>query len=76
MHDIMKHVIIGGFAARRLKQLNIPYHTVTTKTVAHADYYPKAFPLTLKRVFDPETGKRYGRQCAGTGWRTAAWLRT
>lgn len=76
MHDIMKHVIIGGFAARRLKQLNIPYRTATTTSAVYVRCYPKAFPLTLKRVFDPETGKRYGRQCAGTGWRTAAWLRT
>lgn len=54
-----------GLAAKRLKQLNIPYRTVTTVSAAHASYYPKAFPLTLKIVFDPETGKLYGGQCVG-----------
>lgn len=54
-----------GLAAKRLKQLNIPYCTVTTVSAAHASYYPKAFPLTLKIVFDPETGKLYGGQCVG-----------
>jgi NADPH-dependent 2,4-dienoyl-CoA reductase/sulfur reductase-like enzyme/peroxiredoxin family protein/rhodanese-related sulfurtransferase/TusA-related sulfurtransferase len=54
-----------GLAAKRLKQLNIPYRTVTTTSAAHASYYPKAFSLTLKIVFDPETGKLYGGQCVG-----------
>ena len=54
-----------GLAAKRIKQLNIPYRTVTTVSAAHASYYPKAFPLTLKIVFDPETGKLYGGQCVG-----------
>lgn len=60
-------LIVGatGLAAKRLKQLNIPYRTVTTVSAAHASYYPKAFPLTLKIVFDPETGKLYGGQCVG-----------
>ncbi|KGI59724.1 FAD-dependent oxidoreductase [Prevotella sp. S7 MS 2] len=55
-----------GLAAKRLKQLGIPYQSSTTISAVHAGYYPNSFQLTTKLTFDPETGKLYGAQCVGS----------
>uniref|UniRef100_A0AB33J8V9 FAD-dependent oxidoreductase n=1 Tax=Prevotella sp. GTC17259 TaxID=3236795 RepID=A0AB33J8V9_9BACT len=55
-----------GLAAKRLKQLGIPYQSSTTISASHASYYPNSFQLTTKLTFDPETGKIYGAQCVGS----------
>ncbi|MEG1935458.1 MAG: DsrE/DsrF/DrsH-like family protein, partial [Rikenellaceae bacterium] len=54
-----------GLAAKRLKQMEMPYLSSTTHSSSHAGYYPDALPLTLKLTFDPLSGKLYGAQCVG-----------
>jgi len=54
-----------GLAAKRLRQMEIPYLSSTTHSSSHAGYYPDALPLTLKLTFDPQNGKLYGAQCVG-----------
>lgn len=54
-----------GLAAKRLKQMEIPYVSSTTHSSSHAGYYPDALPLTIKLTFDPQSGKLYGGQCVG-----------
>jgi len=58
-------VATTGLAAKRLKQLSIPYQSSHTHSGAHAGYYPGSTPLSIKLTFDPETGKLYGAQCVG-----------
>lgn len=54
-----------GLAAKRLKQLEIPYRSSWTHSGSHAGYYPDALPLSIKLTFNPENGKLYGGQCVG-----------
>ncbi|MDO4790379.1 MAG: FAD-dependent oxidoreductase [Porphyromonas sp.] len=54
-----------GLPAKALKREGLPYKTATVQPNSHAGYYPNAFPLTLKIVFHPETGRLYGAQCVG-----------
>lgn len=54
-----------GLAAKRLKQMDIPYRSSWTHSNSHASYYPDALPLSLKLVFAPANGKLYGAQCIG-----------
>lgn len=54
-----------GLPAKRLKMAGINYESSTTWNASHAGYYPCAFQLTTKLIFDPETGKLYGAQCVG-----------
>lgn len=54
-----------GLAAKRLKQMGIPYVSSTTHSSSHAGYYPDALPLTIKLTFDPKSGRIYGGQCVG-----------
>jgi len=58
-------VAMTGLAAKRLKQLNIPYQSSHTYSGSHAGYYPDSMPLNIKLTFDPVTGKLYGAQCVG-----------
>lgn len=58
-------VAATGLSAKVLKRENIDYQTVTVQPNSHAGYYPDAFPMTLKIVFHPQTGKLYGAQCVG-----------
>ena len=54
-----------GLAAKRLEQAGIPFLSSWTHSGSHAGYYPDALPLSLKVVFDPQSGKLYGAQCVG-----------
>ena len=54
-----------GLAAKRLKQMEIPYLSSWTHAGSHAGYYPGSLPLSLKLIFDPQTGKLFGAQCIG-----------
>ena len=58
-------VAMTGLAAKRLKQLNIPYQSSHTHSGSHAGYYPDSMPLNIKLTFDPVTGKLYGSQSVG-----------
>lgn len=54
-----------GLAAKRLKQLEIPYRSSWTHSGSHAGYYPDALPLSIKLTFDPKSGKLFGAQSVG-----------
>lgn len=54
-----------GVPAKRLRELNIPYLTVTIHPNSHAHYYPGAKPMTIKVVFAPDNGKLLGAQIVG-----------
>ena len=54
-----------GLAAKRLKQMGIPYLSATIHNGSHAGYYPGALQMSIKIVFSPEDGKLYGAQIVG-----------
>ena len=58
-------VATTGLAAKRLKQMNIPYQSSNTHSGSHAGYYPGSKQMSIKLTFDPETGKIYGAQGVG-----------
>jgi len=58
-------VATTGLAAKKLKQLNIPYRSSYTHSGSHAGYYPGATQISIKLTFDPATGKIYGAQGVG-----------
>jgi len=58
-------VATTGLAAKRLRQLNIPYQSSNTHSGSHAGYYPGSTQMSIKLTFDPETGKIYGAQGVG-----------
>ncbi|MGG3562454.1 CoA-disulfide reductase [Neobacillus rhizosphaerae] len=51
-----------GNNEKTLKRLGIPYEVVHVHPGSHAGYYPGAFPIALKLIFEKETGKIYGAQ--------------
>lgn len=53
-----------GANERTLQRENIPYRVIYTHPVAHASYYPDAFPMDLKLIFNDE-GKILGAQGMG-----------
>ncbi|MCL1937538.1 MAG: DsrE/DsrF/DrsH-like family protein, partial [Candidatus Azobacteroides sp.] len=58
-------VATTGLAAKKLKQLNIPYRSSHTHSGSHAGYYPGSTQMSIKLTFDPQTGKIYGAQGVG-----------
>ena len=54
-----------GLTIKRARQLDRPAHAVTIVANQHAGYYPDASPLTLKVVYDPQTGRLLGAQAVG-----------
>lgn len=48
-----------------LTKLNIPYKKVYLHPGSHAGYYPGAVPITMKLLFDANTGKILGAQAVG-----------
>ena len=54
-----------GLAAKRLKQMGIPYLSATIHPSSHAGYYPGALQMSIKTVFAPDNGKLYGAQIVG-----------
>ena len=54
-----------GMAAKRLKQMGIPYLTATIHSGSHAGYYPNALQMSLKVVFAPDNGRLLGAQIVG-----------
>ncbi|RJX33716.1 MAG: NADH peroxidase [Oxalobacter sp.] len=54
-----------GWTEDRLKAINKPYRAVTVNDYNHATYFPGATPLTLKILWDPESGVVLGGQAAG-----------
>lgn len=54
-----------GWSEKRLQAAGKAYETVTINDHQHATYYPGAKSLTLKIVWEPETGKLLGAQACG-----------
>lgn len=54
-----------GLNERQVKQLGIPYDKVFLWSSSHATYYPGASNMSLKVLFNTETGKILGAQIAG-----------
>jgi CoA-disulfide reductase len=55
-------VAATGNNEKTLKCLGIPYEVVHVHPGSHAGYYPGSFPISLKLIFDKETGKIFGAQ--------------
>ncbi|GAE44033.1 CoA-disulfide reductase [Mesobacillus boroniphilus JCM 21738] len=55
-------VAATGNNEKTLKRLGISYDVVHVHPSSHAGYYPDAFPIALKLIFDRETGKIFGAQ--------------
>lgn len=53
-----------GANERTLQRLGIPYKTIFLHPNSHAGYYPDAFPMTIKLIFNDE-GKVLGAQIMG-----------
>ena len=60
-------MVAGGTGAsvRQLEAAGLPYRAVHVHPTGHAGYYPGTSMLHLKVLFDPETGRLLGGQCAG-----------
>lgn len=54
-----------GLAAKKLRQMGIPYLSATIHSGSHAGYYPGALQMDIKVVFSPEDGRLYGAQITG-----------
>lgn len=55
-------VAATGNNEKTLKRLGISYDVVHVHPSSHAGYYPGAFPIALKLIFDRESGKIFGAQ--------------
>lgn len=58
-------VATTGNNEKRLKPLNLKYQVAHVHPSSHAGYYPGAAPISLKLIFDPDTGKILGAQAVG-----------
>ena len=58
-------VAMTGLNEKTLKRQNIPYEKIYIHPADHAGYYPGASPMSLKLLFDPDTGKILGAQAVG-----------
>ena len=58
-------VATTGMSAKRLKMMNIPYTSYITHSQSSAGYYPGATQLSIKTIFDPNSGQILGAQIVG-----------
>lgn len=56
---------LTGLTEGLAKRLNIPHRVIHLHPSSHAGYYPGAERVSLKVLFDPETGKLLGAQGIG-----------
>ncbi|MCD6405758.1 MAG: FAD-dependent oxidoreductase [Planctomycetes bacterium] len=54
-----------GANERTLKAADIPYKKVHIHPASHAGYYPHAYQMTVKALFNPDNGKLLGVQIVG-----------
>ncbi|WP_346871023.1 CoA-disulfide reductase [Clostridium sp. UBA5119] len=54
-----------GNNEKTLKRLNLEYKAIHLHPNSHAGYYPGAFPISLKVLFNPKDGKILGAQGVG-----------
>jgi NADPH-dependent 2,4-dienoyl-CoA reductase/sulfur reductase-like enzyme len=60
-----KTAALTGASEKALKRARRPYQKVYVHPTHHAGYYPGAEAMTLKLLFDPETGRVLGAQAVG-----------
>ncbi len=58
-------VAVTGEKEESLKAQNRPYRKVITTSASQAGYYPGGEMMTVKTMFDPETGRILGAQIVG-----------
>ncbi|MGP4077464.1 CoA-disulfide reductase [Halobacillus sp. K22] len=58
-------VAATGNNEKLLKKLGVPFESVHVHPSSNASYYPGGHPLSLKVLFDANTGKIFGAQAAG-----------
>lgn len=58
-------VATTGNNEKTLKRLGIEYKAIHIHPGSHAGYYPGSFPIALKMLFDPKSGKIFGAQGVG-----------
>ena len=56
---------VTGINEKTARRLKIPYAKSYTHSASHATYYPGAFPLSIKLLFDPASGVVLGAQIIG-----------
>lgn len=56
---------VTGLSEKSAKRLGIPYQKSYTHSASHASYYPGAYPMSIKILFAPDTGKLLGAQVIG-----------
>jgi NADPH-dependent 2,4-dienoyl-CoA reductase/sulfur reductase-like enzyme/rhodanese-related sulfurtransferase len=56
---------LTGASEKTLQRLSRPYRKVYVHPTHHAGYYPGAETMTLKVLFEPETGRLLGGQAVG-----------
>ncbi len=54
-----------GNNEKTLKRIETPYEVLHIHPSSHAGYYPGAAQISLKLIFDKDTGKIYGAQAVG-----------
>jgi len=54
-----------GASEKQLQRVGMPYQAVHIHSMSHAGYYPGAKPMTIKLLFDPQSGRVLGAQVAG-----------
>jgi NADPH-dependent 2,4-dienoyl-CoA reductase/sulfur reductase-like enzyme/rhodanese-related sulfurtransferase len=60
-----KTAAITGVSEKVLRKTNRPYRKVYVHPMHHAGYYPGAEGMTIKLLFDPQTGRVLGAQVVG-----------
>lgn len=58
-------VAMTGLSETRARALGIPYQKSYTYSVSHASYYPGALNMSIKIIFDKDSGKLLGAQIVG-----------
>jgi len=58
-------IAMTGMNEKALKRSNIPFEKIYVHPASHATYYPGASPISLKLLFNPETGAILGAQAVG-----------
>jgi len=56
---------VTGLNERNARQWGIPYVKSYTHSSSHASYYPGAYPLSIKLLFAPDSGRLLGAQVIG-----------
>ncbi|MFW6253468.1 MAG: FAD-dependent oxidoreductase [Chitinivibrionales bacterium] len=56
---------VTGLNEKNARKCEVSYLKSYTHSASHASYYPGAFPLSIKILFDPEDGKLLGAQVVG-----------